>query len=124
METPRYEYSRSKMQERISYLKGLKLPYGLVVRYAIKANPHRDIVAMLDAAGIHFDASSSYEASFLLEQGVEGSHISLSSQQSPHNLGELLSKDVLFVATSMKQLQLFLEAKSRPEKVGIRINPN
>ncbi len=122
METPRYEYSRSKIQERLNYLRNLSVPYGLIVRYALKANPHREIVKMTNESGIHFDASSSYEAADLLEQGISGNRISLSSQQSPHNLNELLSHGVLFVATSIKQLKLFLESKNRPDRVGIRIN--
>ena len=124
MQTPRYEYSRSMIAERITSLKNLSLPYGLVVRYALKANPHPEIVSLLNAAGIHFDASSSYEAANLLELGVNGGHISLSSQQSPHNIDELLKAQVHFVATSMKQIQLFLKSKNHPETIGVRINPD
>lgn len=124
MHTPRYEYSRSVIHERITYLKNLNLPYGLTVRYAVKANPHPEIISLLNTAGIHFDASSSYEATDLLKLGVPGEHISLSSQQSPHNIEELLQAKVHFVATSMKQIQLFLEAKNRPQTLGVRINPD
>ena len=124
MQTPRYEYSRKSIQERIDQLMNLKAPFGLVVRYAVKSNPHPEIIKMMDEAGIHFDASSSYEALELLEQGISGEKISLSSQQTPHNLEELLDKGVLFVATSIRQLELFLEAKNHPDKVAVRINPD
>ena len=124
MQTPRYEYSRSKIEERLTEFKSLQAPFGITVRYALKANPHAEIVKMMNEAGVHFDASSSYEAQELLEQGVEGSHISLSSQQSPHNLEHLLQKGVLFVATSFKQLELFLHTHGRPDTVAIRINPS
>jgi diaminopimelate decarboxylase len=123
MNTPRFEYIRKIIGSRINYLKGLEVPYGCTVRYAVKANPHLDIIKMMDDGGVHFDASSSYEAEALLGAGVAGAHISLSSQQSPHNLPELLSAGVLFVATSFKQLHLFLETNNRPDKVGVRINP-
>ncbi len=124
MQTPRFEYSRSKIQERLIELNGLHAPYGLTVRYALKANPHPEIISLVHEAGIHFDASSSYEAFELLHLGIPGDHISLSSQESPHDLEKLLSQGVLFVATSLTQLQLFLSAKNRPDKVGVRINPN
>lgn len=124
MQGPRYEYSRSKIRERITYLKNLSAPFGLTVRYAVKANPHPGIVKMLNESDIHFDASSSYEVTELLAQGVAGSKISLSSQQSPHNLDELLATGVRFVATSRKQLELFLETAGHPATVGIRINPD
>ena len=123
LETPRYEYSRSVLQNTIDTLRGLSAPYGLVVRYAVKANPHPEIVQMIRAGGIHFDASSSYEAAELLVCGVAGSNISLSSQQSPHNLEELLDAGVLFVATSIHQLKLFLHCNNHPSTVGVRINP-
>lgn len=122
MQTPRYEYSRSVLQKTINLFLGLSSPYGLSVRYAVKANPHAEIIKMIDEAGLSFDASSSYEASLLLDQGVKGNKISLSSQQSADNLSDLLSKDVLFVATSMNQLKLFIDCPNRPDKVGVRIN--
>lgn len=124
MKTPRYEYSRSKIQDRIVYLKKLSAPYGFIIRYAVKANPHKEIISMMEKSGICFDASSSYEAVRLLEQGVPGNKISLSSQQSPYNLEELLAAGVLFVATSVKQLKLFSQAKNHPNMVSVRINPN
>lgn len=124
METPRYEYSRAKITERIAYLQNLDAPHGVCVRYAIKANPHPDIIQMIHEAGLHFDASSSYEAQELLDLGIPGHHISLSSQQSPHNLTELLSAGVLFVATSINQLQQFVDTDNHPDTVGVRINPD
>jgi diaminopimelate decarboxylase len=123
MNTPRFEYSRKIIGERINYLRGLEVPFGCTVRYAVKANPHAEILKMMDGGGVHFDASSSYEAEMLLGAGIIGNRISLSSQQSPHNLPELLSAGVLFVTTSFKQLQLFLETPNRPDTVGVRINP-
>lgn len=123
MQTPRYEYSRAKIQERITQFNKLTAPYGLIVRYALKANPHPEILAQLHKGDIQFDASSSYEAADLLAQGIPGNCISLSSQQSPHNLEELLSKNVLFIATTLHQLDQFLALSKRPNTVGIRINP-
>ncbi len=78
---------------------------------------------MMLEGGMYFDASSSYEASYLLSLGVPGNQIALSSQQSPHNLEELLAAGVLFTATSLTQLSLFLETADRPDVVGVRINP-
>lgn len=124
MQTPRYEYSRTDIQERISQLTSLQSPNGLIVRYAVKANPHPEIISLINTEGIHFDASSSYEATELLEMGIPGSNISLSSQQSPHNLEKLLESGVLFVATSLKQLAIFLNTPNRPMSVGVRINPD
>lgn len=122
--TPRYEYSRSAIQTKIDELTSLSLLGGLIVRYAVKANPFPEIIKMMQEGGVYFDASSSYEATELLALGVPGSHISLSSQQPPHNLSELLEAGVLFVATSLNQLEIFLETANRPQQVGVRINPD
>jgi diaminopimelate decarboxylase len=80
---------------------------------------------MMHEAGVHFDASSSYEAADLLALGIPGNRISLSSQQSPHNLTDLLTAGVLFVATSLKQLDQFLsvDKEIHPQTVAVRINP-
>ena len=123
MYTPRFEYSRKIILGKIHELTGLSVPHGLTVRYAVKANPHLEILKMMNEGGVHFDASSSFEVDMLLGAGVAGPRISLSSQQSPHNLPELLSAGVLFVATSFKQLDAFLKTANRPDKVGVRINP-
>jgi diaminopimelate decarboxylase len=123
MNTPRFEYSRKVIRQRIAELSALSVPYGCTVRYAVKANPHPEILKMMHDGGVHFDASSSYEAEMLLRASIRGDAISLSSQQSPHNLPELLNAGVLFVATSFKQLQLFLETANRPDTIGVRINP-
>lgn len=124
MELPTYEYSRSNIRERIAYVQSLTAPYGLVVRYAVKANPYPEILSMMQDSDVHFDASSSYEAQLLLEQGIPGERISLSSQQSPHNLEALLDAGVLFVATSLNQLKKLAAASDRPVVVGVRINPD
>jgi diaminopimelate decarboxylase len=122
-ETPRYEYSRRILIETAKSLKDLSLPFGFVVRYAIKANPHQEVIKILNEIGIEFDASSSYEADFLIEQGLSPSKISLSTQQSAHNLAELVKAGVIYNATSKNQLQQFLELENHPKSVGVRINP-
>ncbi|HEY4161380.1 MAG TPA: diaminopimelate decarboxylase [Candidatus Saccharimonadales bacterium] len=121
--TPLYVYDTAGIRARAKELAGLQLPYGLAVRYAVKANPHPQIIKMFAEEGLSFDASSSYEAAELLEQGIAGERISLSSQQPAHNLPELLRAGVQFVATSQHQLELFAAAKDHPGTVGLRVNP-
>lgn len=120
--TPLFVYSQNMLEERAKVLVNAQLPYGLTPRYAVKANNHPEIVRLFEKAGLHFDASSSYEALELLELGVAGEKISLSSQQPAHNLGELLAAGVRYVATSLRQLELFC-AESANTEVGLRVNP-
>ncbi len=123
MSTPRFEYNRRIINKRIAELTLLEAPFGCTVRYAVKANPHAEILKMMNDGGVQFDASSEFEALELLRAGFRGDAVSLSSQQSAQNLTELLGAGVLFVATSFKQLETFLATANRPDKVGVRINP-
>ncbi len=120
--SPLFVYSKLELRKRAQMLMGLEAPFGLTVRYAMKANPHPEIIRLYDAEGLHFDASSSYEAMHLLDQGVPGDKISLSSQQPAHNLEHLLGAGVRLVATSMHQLKLYAEAAAAGAKVALRVN--
>jgi len=119
---PLYVYDRVSFAGRARELLELFLPFGLTVRYAVKANPHPEIIELFAAAGLSFDASSSYEAVELLQQGIRGATISLSSQQPAHNLSELLEAGVQYVATSMHQLELFAKASEPGAHVALRVN--
>lgn len=121
--TPLFVYSKENLKERAEQLTRLELPYGFTPRYAAKANMHPEIIKAFDGYGLAFDASSSYEASRLIEMGVKGESISLSSQQPAHNLDDLLENGVRYVATSMHQLELFLRSPARSDTVGLRVNP-
>jgi diaminopimelate decarboxylase len=88
--SPLFVYSTEQLRGRAQELMQLELPYGYTVRYAMKANPHQEIIKLFAQEGLHFDASSSYEAAELLAQGIPGNKISLSSQQPAHHLPELL----------------------------------
>jgi diaminopimelate decarboxylase len=122
--TPLFVYSREWLLARAGELLSLELPFGHVVRYAVKANPHPEIIRLFDGAGLEFDASSSYEASELLAQGIAGVKISLSSQQSAHNLPELLAAGVHYAATSLHQLELFARVAGPGNEVALRVNPD
>lgn len=121
--SPLFVYSKNLLQERAEQLNKLELPYGHTVRYAVKANPHPEVISEFEQAGLHFDASSSFEASELLARGIPGEKISLSSQQPAHNLPELLAQGVKYVATSQHQLQLFANVTTMGARVALRINP-
>ena len=54
---------------------------------AIKANPNSAILKSLNDWGIHFDASSSFEAHRAMKAGIAPTKISLSAQQMPKGFG-------------------------------------
>lgn len=120
---PHFIYRNRVLSQRAQQLMALTAPYSLTVRYAMKANNHPQIIRLLADAGLQFDASSSYEAQELLDLGIPGRCISLSSQQPAHNLPALLAAGVHYVATSLHQLELFLRAPNQPGQLGLRVNP-
>jgi diaminopimelate decarboxylase len=122
-----YVISKAKLKESAEvFLAAMaKMPYGGQVKYAIKANPHPDLVRILKDEGIGVDASSYYEAVAALECGVEGSKISLTSQELPpddQSFTKLIEAGVEFNATSLHQLTEFLRLFPGKD-VGVRLNP-
>ena len=57
---PHFIYRNRVLAQRAQQLMALTAPYGLTVRYAMKANNHPQIIRLLADAGLQFDASSSY----------------------------------------------------------------
>jgi len=100
--------------------------FGLLVRYAMKANPHRTILRIFDGMGIGIDASSDYEVRRALAAGIAPPKILFTSQQSPSPelLEELVRLGVLYDATSLTQLERFgslFPANECP--LSVRVNP-
>lgn len=120
--TPLYVYDTKDLRERAQLLKSLEFPYGATIRYAAKANSAPEIIALFHEVGLHFDASSSYEAAELITRGIPPQNISLSSQQPAHDLEGLLKQGVRYVATSLHQLELFLKTPGHPGTVALRVN--
>lgn len=120
--TPLYVYDATFLRERARTLRSLVLPGGATFRYAAKANTHPTIIKIFHEEGLHFDASSSYEAWELIKVGVPARHVSLSSQQPAHNLAELLTAGVRYVATSLHQLQTFCASPAKTATVALRVN--
>lgn len=120
--TPLFVYSKVKLQEQARQVLAMPVSYGLTVRYAMKANPHLEILKTLREMGVCIDASSGYEAELALENGFKPQDILVTSQQLAHNLKELVEQGVQFTATSLHQLEEY--GKLFPgSEVGVRLNP-
>jgi diaminopimelate decarboxylase len=120
--TPLFVYSRRVLEAQADAVLAIPTPYGLTVRFAMKANPNPEILRVFREQGIKIDASSGYEAELALSEGYEPEDILLTSQQLAHNLDELVSKGVQFNATSLRQLEEYANLFPDTE-VGVRINP-
>ncbi len=120
--TPLFVYSRAKLQYQAQTMQNVPAPYGLKIYYAMKANPHPEILNIFREAGLCIDASSGYEAELAIASGYNPNQILLTSQQLAHNLEHLVKRGVQFNATSLRQLETY--GKLFPgTPVSLRINP-
>ncbi|MEM6915332.1 MAG: diaminopimelate decarboxylase [Verrucomicrobiota bacterium] len=120
--TPAYVYDKSVLEKNAAAVLAFPNAYGLKARYAMKASPNAAIVQIFDRAGLHFDASSGHEVRRMIAAGVSAEKISLSAQELPDDLDELLEKGIHFNACSLAQLERFGSLRPSAE-VGIRLNP-
>lgn len=120
--TPVFVYSEKILKEQAAEALNFTAPYGLTVRYAMKANPNRAIVRVFTDMGIKIDASSGFEAERAIIAGVNPADISITAQEVPKNLANLVKKGVWFNACSLHQLETFGKLFAGQE-VGVRINP-
>ncbi len=120
--TPLFVYDKAVLTKQAATMLAMPAPYGLTVRYAMKANSNPEILSVLREQGIVIDASSGYEAAFAIAQGFAPHDVLLTSQQMAHNLKELVEQGVEYNATSLHQLQEY--GKLFPgSDVSVRINP-
>ncbi|NCQ81505.1 hypothetical protein GW750_01615 [bacterium] len=69
-QTPVFVYDEARIIQTAQELLSFPHHYGLTVRFAMKANPNKNILRLLHNQGIHIDASSSYEAVRALDAGI------------------------------------------------------
>ena len=124
--TPIFVHDENSYQHYARQALQVPNAYGLTVRYAMKANPHRAILNIFDRMGIQIDASSYYEIKRALAAGIAPSKIQLTSQEtlSRSRLQEVMQLGVLYNCTSLTQLQMIAENFSgNTFPLSVRINP-
>jgi diaminopimelate decarboxylase len=120
--TPCYVYDRAELEATARRALAFPAPYGFRLRYAMKANPSRGILAVFRELGLHIDASSDHEVDRALRAGFAPATIQLTSQMPSARLAEHLARGVLFNACSLHQLEQFGKAAPGRE-VSVRMNP-
>ncbi len=120
--TPLYVYDRKTLRTQAETMLRFTAPFGLTVRFAIKACPTTAILQIFDRLGLHFDASSGWEALRAMRAGVAPGKISLSTQELPSDFPALIEAGITLNACSLRQLDEY--GKAFPGAyVGLRINP-
>jgi len=120
--TPVYVYDQATLRRNAQACLAFPNAFGLTVRFAMKACPNAAILQFFESLGLHFDASSGWEAARALRAGVAPGKISLATQEMPENFADLHQRGILFSACSLNQLERFGRQFSG-EKLGLRFNP-
>lgn len=120
--TPAYVYSAPALRRAADDCLAFPHAFGLTVRFAMKAAPNAAILRLFADKGLHFDASSVWEARRAIVAGIEPSKISLSTQELGEGFVDLVRQGVTVNACSLRQLDLY--GKAFPgSRAGVRLNP-
>ncbi|MDR2590671.1 MAG: hypothetical protein LBC71_06775 [Oscillospiraceae bacterium] len=127
--TPLYIYDEALILERCKECIDMPHAYGLIVRYAMKANSNRTLLKLITDAGLHLDASSLNEVIRASIAGVPYEKIMLTTQEvhtgaEREKLEDLLKKGLRYNACSLFQLEMIAPyAAAENIDIGIRIHP-
>ncbi len=120
--TPIYLYDEARLRLAAEAVLDFPNAFGLTARFAMKACPNKSILQLFDKLGLHIDASSGNEVRRALNAGISPCKISLSAQEVPKDLEDLLDMGIHFNACSLNQVECFGKIKPN-SSLGIRFNP-
>ena len=125
--TPAYLYDRHLVAQRVDVLRRC-LPDQIKLHYAIKANPHKELVAWISSQVDGFDVASQGELDLALYSDVSPASVSfagpgksLTELQSAVDAGIIVSVES---ATELARLQSLASASARPVQALLRLNPD
>lgn len=120
--TPVFVYDELSLERQAQVMLNFPNAYGLSVYYSIKGGASGAIIRLFDRLGLHFDASSIWEAMRAMAVGVAPAKILLTAQEVPQDLGRYVERGMEFNACSLTQLEMY--GKQLPgREVSIRVNP-
>lgn len=120
--TPCYVYDRATLEAAARRALAFGAPYGLTLRYAMKANPSRGVLGVFRALGLHIDASSDWEVERALAAGFAPDQILLTSQMPSQRIAEHVARGVGLNACSLHQLEAIGRA-APGQAIAVRMNP-
>ena len=125
--SPVFVYAAALLDRRIKELRSA-LPDRLGINYAIKANPHPDVIDHLSAYVDGFDIASSGELDILRERGIDASRISFAGPgKRDDELEAAIAAGVTLNCESRGEAERSLTIGSRlgiTPRIAIRVNPS
>ena len=126
-DTPLFVYSRAMLDSRMADLRAA-MPARLAIHYAVKANPHPDVIAHMAGLVDGFDLASGGELAILQGVGIDGAHISFAGPgKRPREIRAAIEAGVTLNCESeteaARALEIGRELGIAP-KVAVRVNPD
>jgi len=126
-DTPLFVYSRTHLDARMAALRAA-MPGKLAIHYAVKANPHPDVIRHMAELVDGFDLASGGELAILQGVGIDGAHISFAGPgKRPREIRAAIEAGVTLNCESeteaARALEIGAELGIRP-KVAVRVNPD
>ena len=120
--TPTFVYDELSLERQAKTMLSFPNAFGLTVYYSLKGGANGAIIKLFDRLGLHFDASSIWEALRAMAVGVTPSKILLTAQEVPPDFGQYVERGMEYNACSLRQLETY--GKQFPgREVSIRVNP-
>ncbi|WP_226660436.1 pyridoxal-dependent decarboxylase, exosortase A system-associated [Alteriqipengyuania lutimaris] len=126
-DTPLFVYSRDMLDARMAALRAA-MPESLAIHYAVKANPHPDVIAHMAGLVDGFDLASGGELEILQSVGIDGAHISFAGPgKRPREIRAAIEAGVTLNCESETEAERALEIGRDlgiQPKVAVRVNPD
>lgn len=122
--SPAYLYDTSLIKKRITGLRAV-LPEGIHLHYAIKANPHPEIVAATAPLVDGLDIASANELQVALGAGGDPEHISFAGPgKREQELAAAAHAGIIVNVESVREIHYLSQLQTQqPPRVAIRVNP-
>ncbi|MGB3472738.1 MAG: pyridoxal-dependent decarboxylase, exosortase A system-associated [Erythrobacter sp.] len=125
--TPLFVYSRDRLDARMAQLRAV-LPERIGVNYAIKANPHPDVIGHMEPLVDGFDIASSGELTLAQDAGIDPARVSFAGPgKRDDELEAAIAAGVTLNCESEGEAQRSLAIGKRLGKaprIAIRVNPD
>ena len=125
--TPYYAYSRAALSARVAQLRA-RLPAGIGLHYAMKANPMPAVVHHMACLVDGIDVASAAEMRVALDAGAGGERISFAGPgKSAAEIAQAVAAGVAVIVESEQQYEIAIrtsEMMGLTPRMAIRINPS
>ncbi len=125
--TPFYAYDRRLLEARVDALRRA-LPSGIMLHYAMKANPMPALVAHMARLVDGIDVASAGELKIALDAGADPHHVSFAGPgKQAAELTQAVAAGILVNVESARELPLLAQASDAlgvPARVAVRVNPD